>query len=106
MTKPAERQLARDLRRSGMPHKRIASMIGVSPSSVHGWTKDIPLTVEQERFNMRGPSGPQNPEVVRRRVASWVAKCRAARLAWQEEGRRAALEGDALHQAGCMLYWA
>ena len=81
-------------------------MIGVSPSSVHAWTKDIRLTAEQERFNMRGPRGPQNPEVVRQRVARWAAKCRAVRLAAQEDGRRAAREGDPLHQAGCMLYWA
>jgi transposase len=106
MTKPLEHHLARELRRSGMPYKRIAARIGVSASSVHAWTKDIDLTEEQKSFNLRGPRGPQNPEVVRRRVASWTARCRAARLASQEDGRRAAREADPLHQAGCMLYWA
>jgi hypothetical protein len=89
-----------------MPYKRIASRIGVSASSVHAWTKDIELTEEQESFNLRGPRGPQDPEVVRRRAKRWAAKCRAARLASQEDGRRAARGGDSRHQAGCMLYWA
>jgi transposase len=106
MTKPAEHQVARELRRAGMPYKRIASRIGVSPASVHAWTKDITLTEEQKSFNLRGPRGPQNPDVVRRRAESWTAKCRAARLASQNDGRQAAREGDLLHQAGCMLFWA
>lgn len=106
MAKLAEHELARELRRSGIPYKRIASRIGVSASSVYAWTKDIELTEEQKSFNLRGPRGPQNPEVVRRRAESWAARCRAARLASQEDGRRAAREGDRLHQAGCMLYWA
>ena len=106
MTKQVEHQLARELRRAGMPYKRIASKLGVSPSSVHGWTKDIELTAEQKSFNLRGPRGPQNPELVRRRAESWAARCRAARLTSQEDGRRAAREGDPLHQAGCLLYWA
>jgi hypothetical protein len=106
MTKSAEQHLARELRRAGLPYKRIASRIGVSPSSVHAWTKDIELTEEQKTFNLRGPRGPQNPELVRRRAESWAARCRTARLASQEDGRRAAREGAPLHQAGCMLYWA
>jgi transposase-like protein len=106
MTKLDEQQIARELRRAGMPYKRIASRIGVSASSVHGWTKDIELTAEQRAFNLCGPSGPQNPELVRRRAESWAAKCRASRLASQEDGRRAAREGNPLHHAGCMLYWA
>src|SRR5688500_7654975 len=106
MTKAAEHQLARELRRAGLPYKRIASRIGVSPSSVHAWTKDIKLSEEQKTINLRGPRGPQNPELVRRRAESWEARCRAARLASQQDGRRTAREGDQLHQAGCMLYWA
>lgn len=106
MTKLPEQQLARELRHGGMPYKRIASSLGVSPASVHGWTKDIELTDEQKAFNLRGPRGPQNPEVVRRRAETWAARCRAARLASQEDGRRAAREGEPLHHAGCMLYWA
>jgi hypothetical protein len=89
-----------------MPYKRIAARIGVSASSVHGWTKDIELTEEQKTYNLRGPRGPQNPELVRRRAERWAARCRAARLASQEDGRRTAREGDPLHLAGCMLYWA
>jgi hypothetical protein len=104
--KLAEQGLARELRRAGMPYKQIASALGVSASSVHGWTRDIELSEEQKAFNQRGPRGPQNPELVRRRAESWAAKCRAARFACQDDGRAAAREGDLLHQAGCMLYWA
>jgi hypothetical protein len=78
----------------------------LSPSSVHAWTKDIELTEEQQSVNLRGPRGPQNPELVRQRAERWAATCRAARLASQRDGRVAARQGDPLHHAGCMLYWA
>jgi hypothetical protein len=106
MTKPAERELARELRRAGLPYKRIAARLGVSVSSVHGWARDIELTAEQEAFNLRGPRGPQNPEHVRRRAERWAARCRDRRRMCQDEGRATARRGDPLHHAGCMLYWA
>jgi len=33
-------------------------------------------------------------------------RCRAQRLEWQRVGRERARDGDLLHQAGCLLYWA
>jgi len=106
MAKPLERKKARTLRKEGLPYKRIAARLGVSPGSVYLWTKDIELTEEQVAANLRGPGGPQNPEHVRRRAAAWAARCRAARAVSQDEGRKAARTGDLLHLAGCMLYWA
>ena len=106
MAKPEERKRARELRTAGLSYKRIAAHLCVSPSSVHLWTKDIELTDEQKAFNLRGPTGPQNPEHVRKRAKAWSARCRRARAESQEEGRSAARRGDALHLAGCMLYWA
>ena len=47
MAKPQQREVARELRRAGIPYKRIAARLNVSPSSVHAWTKDIELTKEQ-----------------------------------------------------------
>jgi hypothetical protein len=105
--KPEKQAEARRLRREeGLPIKRIATLLEVSPSSVHWWTKDIELTGEQRRRNLRGPLGPQNPEAVARRAAAWAEVCRRRRREYQEEGRRCAREGDPTHQAGCMLYWA
>lgn len=104
--KPREREAARRLRTEGMPIKRIAARLGVSPSSVLYWTREITLTPEQRLRNVRGPSGPQNPEVVRRRVEAVRQGARERRRAAQHEGRLRARQGDALHQAGCMLYWA
>ena len=106
MTKPIERQIARELRRNGLPYKRIAATLGVSVGSVHLWTRDIELTEDQKALNLRGPRGPQNPEVVRRRAEAWAAKWRALREVCQDEGRRTARGLDPLHLAGCMLYWA
>jgi len=40
------------------------------------------------------------------RNSEWAARKRDERRAYQREGRRRARQGDALHQAGCMLYWA
>jgi hypothetical protein len=104
--KPMEREEARELRRQGMPVKRIANALNVSPSSVSYWTRDIQLTPEQKQRNLRGPRGPQNPQVVQRRADEWRRRNRLKRLAYQAEGRARARQGDALHMAGCLLYWA
>ena len=99
-------ELARTLREQGVSIKRIAAAVGVSQSSVSLWTRDIELTPDQRSRNLRGLGGPLNREDVRRRAASWAARCRRRRQEWQEEGRARAREGDPLHMAGCMLYWA
>jgi hypothetical protein len=104
--KPAERAEARRLRQEGMPLKRIAARLAVSPSSVYLWTRDIEVTAEQRAWNLRGPDGPLNPEGMRKRAAAWSATCRRRRAAYQMEGRNRAREGDPVHRAGCMLYWA
>src|SRR5688572_27276432 len=106
VTKPVEQAAARMLRSDGMPYKRIAARLCVSPASVFRWTKDIELSPAQTEANLRGPTGPLNPERVRRAAATWAARCRERRRTCQEEGRAAARDGDMLHQAGCMLYWA
>jgi len=103
--KPAARAAARELRRSGASYKKIAAELGISPSSAFHWTRDIELTQEQIDFN-EGRGIKADSEVVNRRARTWVKKNRDRRRAAQEEGRRLALEGDALHKAGCMLYWA
>lgn len=48
MTKNAEREQARELRRRGKSMKVIAKELGVSVGSVHRWTVDVPLTCEQQ----------------------------------------------------------
>jgi hypothetical protein len=101
-----EREKARHLRGEGVPYKRIAAELGVSVGSAFLWTSDIELTTEQLELNRRGPGGPQHPESQRRRAAAWAARSREARRESQADGRVAAREGDSLHLAGCMLYWA
>jgi transposase-like protein len=103
--KPAQRSEARRLRaEEGLPYKRIAKRLGVSPSSVFHWTRDIEITEEQRRRNLAHMT-PES-EVTRKRVASWRAVNRARRMGYQEEGRRRAKKRDPLHQGGCFLYWA
>jgi Homeodomain-like domain-containing protein len=104
--KPRERARARELRGRGEPYKRIAAELGVSVNSAYRWTRDIELSDEQRRRNQVGPRGPQNPLQIARRAAAWTRLHRERRNAYQEEGRRRARDGDPLHMAGCMLYWA
>lgn len=104
--KLAERHAARVLRAAGKPYKLIAAELGVSVNSAYRWTSDIELTPEQTRANLRGPSGPLNPDRVQRAARRWAARCRAWRAACQADGRATARGGDPLHLAGCMLYWA
>jgi transposase-like protein len=102
--KPAERLEARRLRADeGASIKTIAARLGVSPSSVAAWTRDIELADEQLSALARA-----NPALNRQRAgtARWSAMCRARRRAWQAEGRALARAGDPLHHAGCMLFWA
>lgn len=89
-----------------MPFKRIAKELSASVATIHSWTRDIELTPEQHQRNLVGPGGPANPEDVRRRAYSWSRRCRNRRLEHQRAGRNRAMEGDPLHMAGCMLYWA
>jgi hypothetical protein len=94
------------LRAEGKPYRLIAAQLQVSVNSAYRWTKDIELTAEQREANLRAPNGPLNPDRVRRAAANWAARCRSRRAVCQEDGRAAAREGDPLHLAGCMLYWA
>jgi hypothetical protein len=89
-----------------MAIKRIAARLGVSPASVHSWTRDIELTPAQRERTLRGPDGPQSPEVVKRRTDAIKRNRRARRARYQTAGRDRARDGDLLHIAGCMLYWA
>lgn len=107
LRKPHEYREARRLRaEQGMPFKRIAAKLGVSPGTVHAWTRDIELSPAQQWRNVRGPRGPANPEVVARRAATWAGTNRDRRREYQSEGRARAKGHDPLHMAGCMLYWA
>jgi hypothetical protein len=102
--KTAERETARWLRQEeGRSVKEIASLLSVSRSSVSAWVRDIELTADQhESLRQRNPAHNQQ---LSGRVA-WAARCRELRKSWQAEGRETARQGDQLHTAGCMLYWA
>jgi hypothetical protein len=89
-----------------MSIKRIAARLHVSPSSVLYWTRDITLSPEQRKRNQTGPTGPQSPELIRRRTEAIRQTGRARRTAFQRKGRERARLGDPLHLAGCMLHWA
>jgi transposase-like protein len=105
--KAEEREEARRLRREhGMPIKQTAALLGVSPSTVSYWVRDIEITPAQRERNLRGPRGPHNPEHIAARTKAWAETARNRRRNAQLEGRMRARKGDALHQAGCMLFWA
>lgn len=78
--------------------KVIAQRLGVSPGTVHLWTRDIEVAPQHALRNMH-----QSRSAA---VEAWAEKNRARRRGYQREGRRRAREGDRLHLAGCMLYWA
>jgi transposase-like protein len=100
--KREEREKARELRRDGHSVKEICRMLGVAKSSVSIWVRDIELTDEQRLALKKHYPGYPGQHLGSRAVA---AKYRELRRQYQEEGRVKAREGDALHLAGCMLYW-
>lgn len=96
------RTLARDLRRErGLSLKAIATEVGASVSSVSRWVRDVELaehqlaTLEANVFNGHVKGRAVNTALHRR-----------VRALSQEEGRQLAQRQEALHVAGCMLYWA
>jgi transposase-like protein len=100
--KTAEREQARKLRREeGRSVKELAALLGVSRSSISLWVRDIDLTDEQ-RAGLRRRSGGGRIEGSQTNAARALARRRQA----QASGREAAREGNVLHAAGCMLYWA
>ena len=97
--KPKEKAEARRPRSVfGMPMKQIAGLLGVSPGTVHAWTKDIELSPE---FVARNKALCHNAA-----SSAWSGMNRDRRRTAQSEGRLRALSMDPLHMAGCMLYWA
>jgi hypothetical protein len=103
--KATEFAAARVLRADGWSYKKIASELGISPSSALHWTRDIQLTQDQINFNS-GRGIAASSETVNIRARAWSAKSRMRRSEYQLQGRKTAREGDPLHEAGCMLYWA
>jgi hypothetical protein len=84
-----------------MSMKAIAREVGASLSSVSRWVRDVELTAEQQAtLKVQAFNG----HVKGRAVNSAVR--RRARVIAQEEGRQLAERREALHVAGCMLYWA
>jgi transposase-like protein len=84
-----------------MSMKAIAKEVGASLSSVSRWVRDVELTEEQQTtLQMQAFNG----HVKGRAIHSAVR--RSARVLAQEEGRQLAERREALHVAGCMLYWA
>jgi hypothetical protein len=86
-----------------MSVKEIARVVGVAPSSVSLWVRDIPLTADQlESLRQRNPA--YNRQL--RGATRNAERGRARRLAAQEEGRLLMRRADPLYVAGVMLYWA
>lgn len=89
---------ARRLRLTGMSINRIAVLVGAAQSTVSYWVRDIELRSDQiEELRRRS---------TRSRNEAWQETSRERRRAHQLEGRIMAREGQVLHVAGCMRYWA
>jgi hypothetical protein len=92
---------ARRLRKEGFSYGDIAKRLGISITTARRWTLDIHLSAEQ-----LGRIEGRRVTAARMASAAMVEGWRERRIAWQLEGRRRAREGNLLHQAGCLLYWA
>lgn len=103
MAKPLEKQKARTLRSQGKSIKSIAKEIGVSPSTVSRWVKDIQLSETQLDYLKQS----QKQWASQNKGAQQNKECALlTRQKFQKTGRIKAREMDFLHMQGCMLYWA
>lgn len=94
---------ARELRSQGMSVNNIANKLEVSKSTVSVWVRGVVLTKEQMETLRQS-----NPAINNQHKGGQVRKENAerTRLQYQQEGFQKAKEGNLLHQAACMLYWA
>jgi len=100
------REEARRLRgEQGLSIKQIASLINAAQSSVYTWVRDVELSPDQ-RAALEERKRNQLPQNRQKASGINVAKYRAIREAYQHEGRIRARQGNPLHLAGCMLFWA
>src|SRR5687767_6860320 len=99
---PAVRAEACRLRQvEGRSLGEIAKTLGISQSTARRWTLEIELTADQ-----RAVIDARRVTAALRGSALMAEGWRERRRGWQQEGRDRAREGDLLHHAGCMLYWA
>ena len=91
------------MRADGRTVPEIALALGVSRSSVSVWVRDVALSAEQQATIRAASAAAEGRS---RSNAARSAKARPARSTAQEQGRALARQGNALHQAGCMLFWA
>jgi transcriptional regulator with XRE-family HTH domain len=101
--KTAERLEARRLRRLGWSVREIECYLGVSRSSVSLWVRDVQLSEDQvAELQRRSATSPGQLAGAVANVALGVNR----RRDYQLEGRERVKDGDWLHLAGCMLFWA
>jgi hypothetical protein len=93
---------ARRLReQEGLSFGEIARTLQVAPTTARRWTLDIDVTADQlEQINARRTKAALEASTAN------ATRWRLKRLACQRAGRLKAREGDRLHLAGCLLYWA
>ncbi len=97
---------ARHLRQElGLSIKQIATILNAAQSSVSTWVRDVELTQEQ-RDTLEDRRRNHLPVSRSKASATNIGKFRKLREAYQNEGRARARQGDPLHLAGCMLFWA
>jgi len=102
--KAAERREARVLRSEhGQSITCIARTLGVAPSSVSRWVRDIELSSEQQEALRAGDPARNGRGLGQATIAN---RAREVRRHAQAHGRRLARGGDSLHLSGCMLFWA
>ena len=102
--KVVEQQEARRLRaEEGESIRSIAQRLGVSPSSVSVWVRDVPLSASQ-RVALAERNPAYNGQCKGQQTIA--RRARERRRAWQQERRALARRKVPLHLAGCMLYWA
>ncbi len=94
---------ARQLRADGLSVRKIAEVMNLPTSTISLWVRDVALTSTQvETLKLQNRRyGAQNKGAQSNRLAG-----QALRKSYQQVGRAKAQEGNPLHLAGCMLYWA
>ena len=90
-----------ELRKQGVAITKIAKQLQVAKSSVHEWTKHIPLR-KKDAASLKDA----RHVAFRKYNKAKSVSAKELRMSHQGVGRSEIKRDDWMHVAGCMLYWA
>ena len=104
---PKSREDVRSLRRRGLSLNQIVKKTGIPKSTLRGWIKDVPLTLEQQNIlKIKSYSSLQEGRVNAQKKFKQIRFMKEKELFDKGKNEIGTLNNRELFIAGISLYWA